>query len=111
MSTEDDVARIAAVTQKLAGAQKVWVLTNAWIERRKGIQISPTVFATKELALDDFKLAMQMSLDGMYGTDAELKEAASKIVSDLERQGTYEEGDVTWSLDEVLLRAVSFDLI
>lgn len=101
MSIEDDIARVHQVTEKLAGPQKVWVLTQAWIDKH-GCSVGATAYITKDAALDAFRGDMFDDIVDMQLEEGEADKEADRLRDVLKITGEYVEGDgtTTWSLTE-----------
>lgn len=107
MSIEDDIARVHQVTEKLVGPQKVWVLTQAWIDKH-GCSTGASVYLTKDAALDAFHGDIFDEFVGMQVEEVEADKEADRLRDLLDTTGKYIEDDdanTTWSLTECEVRA------
>lgn len=92
MSVEDDVARVQAVTEKMAGPQKVWVLMSARIER-EGAVSSASVYSSKNAALK--------ALADDFDRDFYTEESVAAFVAALDTKGFAADGETNYILDEL----------
>lgn len=88
---DQDAARVNAVTKKLSGPLKVWVIHCAFWDKGK-IHSSCGTYATKEGAMTAF--------GGDLDPDVYEPEEIAEMVSKFETDQVVEVGDTTYALDE-----------
>lgn len=87
MSTEDDIAKIAAVTEKLTGPMRVWVL---YIDdRANGNDEHISLCYTREKAL-------QLAEEDMLDVEKHAPEVVQREMVELRNTGSVRVGDVEY---------------
>lgn len=99
MSIEEDIARVHSVTDALAGPQKVWVLTCAWLDGHQP-HAGANVYTSREHALNAFHdEVFNRALDRGFDED-EAKDAASKSRAELDKDDFAPLHDDMWELHQ-----------